>query len=493
MLCLALIAPLALTDVPPLGDYPNHLARLMVLTFPDGPLARFYAVHWAVIPDLGIDLAGPPLLRLLPVHAAGRLLLAGIILLPVLGTVAYSRAVFEQRSWWALGCGLVAYNQTLLLGFLNFTAATGLALLLATAWLRWREEHPTATLAAAALGCVGLFFCHLAGVVFFALLIAGHEITWLWRARILGLSSLARRIGLAALVFAGPAALYPLSLFHAEAGPTEFQPFSIKMRQVLAPVTGYDLALDAPTAVALLFIVVMLARMRMLRMPARAAIPLALTLVGFLAAPFAAKGTFHLDTRFIVLAGFLLFAGLMPRPLPRNGGPIIAAVLIALFGARIAALSVAWADHASSIASVRHAIAAIPPGSVVYTAIRPLPRDAGAARLSSGLRTDLHLAALLAIERKAWWPFLFDNESQQPVTTREPFRALAARVGNIPELTGGRLPMDLDLCGFDHLLLQGRLTGFDAARFAGDRLVPLAISDRAASFRVAADHCGAGR
>ena len=125
LLCLILLAPLALVDMPPLLDYPNHLARAVVLAAgtSDPILSRMYAAHWAVIPNLGTDLVLPPLLHLLPVHLAGRIVVGISILLPVAGTIAYSRAVFGVYSPWPLASGLVAYNATLLLGFLNFVAA----------------------------------------------------------------------------------------------------------------------------------------------------------------------------------------------------------------------------------------------------------------------------------------------------------------------------------------------------------------------------------
>jgi hypothetical protein len=40
--------------------------------------------------------------------AAGRIVVACIMLLPVLGAIAYSHANLGQRSWWELGVGLVA-------------------------------------------------------------------------------------------------------------------------------------------------------------------------------------------------------------------------------------------------------------------------------------------------------------------------------------------------------------------------------------------------
>ena len=159
LLCLILLAPLALVDMPPLLDYPNHLARAVVLAAgtSDPILSRMYAAHWAVIPNLGTDLVLPPLLHLLPVHLAGRIVVGISILLPVAGTIAYSRAVFGAYSPWPLASGLVAYNATLLLGFLNFVAAIGIALLLAAGWIAWRERHPGRTVALATVGAVALF------------------------------------------------------------------------------------------------------------------------------------------------------------------------------------------------------------------------------------------------------------------------------------------------------------------------------------------------
>jgi hypothetical protein len=180
-LCVVLLAPLLVVNVPPLLDYPNHLARIFVLaSLPHDPiLAMFYAAHWSIIPNLALDLAGPPLLHILPVHAVGRLLIAAAILLPVLGTIAYNTALGGR--WWSLGVGLVAYNSCLLGGFLNFQIGIGVALLLAAAWLRWREQHPVWAIALATLGAPVLFACHLMGLLFFALLIGGTELFRLYR------------------------------------------------------------------------------------------------------------------------------------------------------------------------------------------------------------------------------------------------------------------------------------------------------------------------
>ena len=98
LLSAALLAPLLITDVPPLLDYPNHLARFVLLAAgPDDPtLGPIFTPHWAIIPNLATDVIAPPLLRLLPVHVAGRCLLGGILLLNLAGVLALHRALFGR-------------------------------------------------------------------------------------------------------------------------------------------------------------------------------------------------------------------------------------------------------------------------------------------------------------------------------------------------------------------------------------------------------------
>jgi len=171
-LCLVLLAPLTLADVPPLLDYPNHLARQFVLAFigDDPILARFYVPRWGIIPNLALDLTVPPLLWFLPIHLVGRAVVGLCLLLPVAGAVTYHRAISGRLSYWPLGAVLFVYDGALLRGFLNFVGSVGLALLLGAVWAAWRDRRPALTALIGAAGAVALFFCHLTGLLFFAIL-----------------------------------------------------------------------------------------------------------------------------------------------------------------------------------------------------------------------------------------------------------------------------------------------------------------------------------
>jgi hypothetical protein len=137
-------------------------------------------------------------------------------------------------------------------------------------------------------------------------------------------------------------------------------------------------------------------------------------------------------------------------------------------------LAAAWDAHGADVAELRAVIADVPPGSTVMVATGDHPGNA--RRLSNDLRTDGHMPALLLIERRAWWPLMFDNASQQPIMTREPYRSLANRVGGMLDVSalGG-----LDLRGLNYLLVieagphpviplptAGRLEAMDANEFA---------------------------
>ena len=481
-LCVILLAPLLLIEVPPLLDYPNHLARLFVLALggSDPVVDKFYTPRWSIIPDLGIDLIGPPLLQVLPVHVAGRVLIGLVLLLPVLGAVAYSQALLGRRSWWSLGCGLVAYHQTFMLGFLNFTAGMGLALLLAAVWLRDRELHPRRTVVLTALGCVGLYLCHLMGVVFLGILIAAHELAWLsqsYRSHLITPRALLIRFSAAASAFVVPLAFYAGSALSREAGRLTYLTAQGKLAQLVVPWTNYLLPLDIATACATVGAIGFLLVRRQMQIPRQAAIAFILLGVLYLACPFAYAGVANVDMRFVVLAGFMLFAGLAPVRVPTW----LASAMVGLFLVRMGVVAMAWLGHAETIAALRGVIASVPTGSTVFVStMRPENRFgiADARRLSTGGSIANHLPALLLIERRAWWPFLFQNESQQPITTRSPYLELSQRADRMPEDERQIPSSACDLVGFDYVLMMGWM------RDAPTYLTPVAAADRASLYRV---------
>ena len=487
-----LLLPLFLCDVPPLGDYPNHLGRAFVLaSLPGDPvLARMYAMHWSIIPNLGIDLILPPLIHVLPIHVAGRLFIGLCILLPVLGAIACTLALEKCPAgrWWSLGVGLAAYNNCLMYGFLNFSLAVGLALLLSAVWFRWREDRPVPTIAVTAIGTLALFACHLMGLAFFGVLAGCREMS---KSR--GAADAARRCIVLAGVFALPLLLYRISALEGLGGDAQWLAPLGKLRQLAATFTNYNWWLDMLTAAATFGIPSLAIALRCGRFARPIALAIIVIVAAYAVAPYAWKGTFSLDTRFAVMLGFLMFIGFRPIGWWPPAVWVVSAGLAALFLVRTAVLCIAWVNHNAVLASVRGAIAPVQPGQAVYVA------DAGTAeapsywaadpnwlRLSDGTFIDGHLAALVLIERRAYWPFEFDVPSQQPIITQPPYAALAARLGGLPDRGEA---LTADLCGYDYVLM---LDASAVVPLPKERFALLSDGGFAALYRIIAAAAAAG-
>jgi hypothetical protein len=440
-LCAVMMAPLMLVDVPPLLDYPNHLARAYVLAQgADNPwLSRMYVPHWAVIPNLAVDLILPPIIRLLPVHVAGRLLLALSMLLPVLGIVLYSRALFGRWSWWPLAGVLVGCNGLFLLGFMNFQLAIGLALVFAAFWVLWREARPRLVTCLGTLAAIVLFFSHLMGLAFFLVLAGAHQLEQLHEDYRRGqslLRALPRRTFWALPVLAAPLALYFASGFRAEDGPALWAGGTEKLMHGMMALVNYDLALDIGTAALLAAFLLGCARLRVLRAKPQSLIALAAFATLWLATPVGFKGTGFIDARFAVMFGFMLFAGLRPARLPPRVAMGVAAAVLLVFGLRTAKLASEWIGRNDDLAQLRDAISVVQPGQRVLLA---LPKDGastdfGLRTLSDGTVLDAHVAGLLPIERNAFWTFMFAEPAQQPIALRQPYRDIAEATIGIPDL-----------------------------------------------------------
>ena len=502
---IVLLLPLLVVDMPPVLDYPNHLARMVVLAFgPADPiLSRIYAVHWAIIPNLALDLVIPWLLHILPVHVAGRLGLAAALLLPGAGVLAYHRARFGDRSLWPVAAGLVSYNSLFLLGFMNFLIATGAAFFVAALWLRWRCRTPVIAALLCSAGAVAVFFCHLSGVLLLAILVAGHEAERLLRRSHRGCPVLKPALasaGLQSMIMLPAGMMYRLAPFHTDQSTVQWLGLSNKLTGLLQPVLTYDARLDLTTAILILAFVGLCLRYRSWDMPAGSVIVMVVLLGLYAVAPFAAKGGAWIDARFSVTAGFMLFAGCRPR-LRRWPGVAAAVVAACLLLARTGVVATVWTAHREELAQLRTSIAAVAPASrVLVVRVAPEADPAYWARVPPGRHvlgsttTEIHEAALLLIERHAFWPLLFANPSQQPLTILAPYRALSFPLGMPPDYHTlmGADPLDLAKApyladwqhNFDMVLVLDADGVPDLSRLLPDRLERVNETGFAALYRI---------
>jgi hypothetical protein len=481
-----LLIPLTLTEIPPLLDYPNHLARMEILAHGAGDpaLSRMYQAEWRILPNIAIDVAMPALMRFMPLALAGKIFLAAALLLPLAGVAALHRVLFQVRSLWPLAAGLVVYNRLFFAGFMNFLIGSGLALLAAALWetQMGRETRKGAgaagRIATACVIAIVIFFCHLIALAFYGLVLAGLELARADEHGRLTFRRLdVRRLGLLAIPFVIPAILYfnaPIS----DAGDAgghgvvdmlrqyywrmASEPVGLKPYGLVGSVLSYNRWLDAACLVLVLALLA-LALFRHCLTVARAPIGvMTFLLVAYPFTTFAMLGTYWIDQRLPILAGFLLFAGTSPGlqgpnlPARRAMSPVAAVLPVALLAvallARTAEIGLVWSTRDAQLADFREVIAPVGPGDRVLVV---QPDDDSHRRslaslpdtVDSMLYNDstMHLAALLVIERHAFWPLLFSAPSKQPVKVLPPYSAVASTEG-VPPWVGalaGPRPADL--------------------------------------------------
>ncbi len=240
LMLACLLAPLFLVEVPPLTDYPNHLARAYMLAFGAGDpvLSRMFTIRWELIPNLGLDLVLPSLMHVLTPLAAGRVLVAVAILLPVTGAIALSRACFGRSFLWQLCAGFVGYNTMLLIGLLNFQLAIGVALWGAAAWVWLAPRRPALAVGSGIAIGLAAWVCHLFGFAFYALMIGSFELAGAAERGVATPAALRHslmRAALLAVTLALPVVLYLETRFAGTGGPTIWPTLSEKLATLLGP------------------------------------------------------------------------------------------------------------------------------------------------------------------------------------------------------------------------------------------------------------------
>lgn len=445
-LAVVLTLPLLVVDVPPVLDYPNHLARIFVLAHPNDPvLSQIYQPHWRIVPNLGIDVLGTGLLKLTDVHTGGRILLGLSLLAPVIGVTLYHRAVFGGASLWPLASGLVAGSAVFLLGFMNFLLALGLAFAGAAGWIALRRRVALCWAAIVGAGIAAVtFFCHIFGIALLALLIASEETARLYRLRRAGqpIARDAARIATAlVVVFIPVLLLYVASpLSDTPALPGQWRGWD-KLLAVMSPfmTTNFDITM----LMSLGFVSFLLLTWR--SMAVAPAFPLSMFTLAilFFVAPATIKGGTFVDVRIVLMMVLITFAGLSPR-LPGRAAGLAILFFAALIMVRTGYLAWSWSGHRADLAEVRMAIANVAPGTKVMVARGHRGIDTEVVVPSRALpavyRLDGHLGALLTIERKAFWPLMFADPAQQPIMVRPLYNAIARSPGE---------PIDLPLLQTD--------------------------------------------
>lgn len=442
-----LVLPVALTHMPPLLDYPNHLARIWLLAggADHAPLDAMYATDWSgASTNIGIDLMAVTLGRLIGGFTLAPLLLAAAVLLPPLGAVLLNRTIFGGWHWWQAGFAVLAWNSTLLAGFLNFQIGLGLALIGASldpAIIRsagaFRAMPLRMGLAAVMLVvhpfAAGFYGVLLAGLAFGGGPVLRNPAVPFWHRAWRAIGTAALSVGLPVACFLLLVPMLPGS--HAPAGVYDaWIGFSLsnKLATVLTGFATYDLRFD----VLAMLLLVLASRITAANPALQRHAGLLLASLGLVAlallCPSTLGGTAFVDWRFPVMAILTVAAAVRPAVRTRHATQVMAVALMLLAAGRTSWITFVWHERQADSAAVEQVLAFVPPG----TAVLPIEHDERPGlnspigrMLAVGLPTQWHLPSLAVPLRHAFIPTLFAAPGKQPLRVLPPWTDVSVMEG----------------------------------------------------------------
>jgi hypothetical protein len=415
----AVLLPYLLLPVIPGIDYPNHLARLAVLgASPGTPILANYAPHWALMPDLGLDLAYMALKPVASPQTVLRLCVVGALATMLVCAAAIQRSLFKTSSMALALMPLCCAGLPIVMGYVNFVMSAGLAMFGAWLSLAWRA-HLTwpRVLALSAIGATA-WLCHMAGYgmlmtfIFCTLLqstvFSASAPGPLWK------KSFACFVRMLVIALPG-VALFALAERRTDAGAVQYGIF--KLRPLLAAVVATDTPFDYILwlgVCAVMLAMLLFGRWRVA--PAsRLSLMVLLALIALL--PWRIGSAVDVDSRLaapfmlILLASSRIEApsGIVPKYL-------LLSILAGLVVARDVKLVTAGMQEARSVAVFRSAERLLPAGTAMMVSTDQWHlADCSRGGPFSIISPHTHLAAYATIDRGIWEPFLFAGKGMQPI------------------------------------------------------------------------------
>ena len=416
LLMTLVTVPLFSTVLPPLFDYPNHLARLYLLM--EGGNA-FYAVRWAPLPNLAQDLIVPPLAGLMPLELASKLFLVMVFGLITGGAIWLNRVTTGAWRFWSLLTFLLLYNRIFLWGFVNYLFGIGVALGGVALWLALEPRRSWCRVLASSVVALLCYFSHIGALGFYALVIFAVEARpAIAELRTRQWAVLGRRIATLGMQFVLPAVLF-LSYWQWTAiGRVSYADFWRKADLVFSVFDNYERLFDVACFALFLCLLGWLVWTRRLALAPRLGWAICIVFTSYLLMPSQMYGGSGVDHRLPIAWFLLLIASSAPRFPSRRFATAVAIAAGSMLVIRLAVIERVWRQADEVYSADLIGIDALPRGIKLAVAIPP-----DAIHLVSV--PEVHLPALAISRREAFVPTLFAYPGQQPIALQTSYATLA--------------------------------------------------------------------
>jgi hypothetical protein len=415
--------PILLTPLPPLNDYPQHIARVYILANRDQSqfLTEYYAPDWAFQANLAIEAVMLPMAKFLPVQSVGRIFLFLILLVTSSGVLALHRVTHRRWSIWPLLVFFVLYNRVFLGGIIAYLFTLGLTMWMLALWIAMRDRRvllrATISTALALLVMLG----HLGAFAVYAFSVAGYE-SWRHLSGPRHWYALSIRDLLATL----PQVVVPTIVFllasktSGNAGGFRYD-FLQKLTAPLNLFYDYHLIFDAVCFIALLIFALLGLLNGWIRICPPLLGSVVALIIAYFAVPYVMFGSHGADRRLTVAIALVAIAATdwSPATVPKRRAIVMALAL--LLSIRIAIVFYTWHADQSVYRQYLAAIDTLPQGGrlgVLY------------AHDSSETLDDppvQFVAQYAIICRQAFVATTFTMPGEQPLRFRPPYDTIAKR------------------------------------------------------------------
>ena len=360
----------------PYQDSTNNLARYVLMDRAwFGTPAAFVQVRAIPTPYIALDLVGVAFVHVLGAPLGLRAMTGLLICVIPLGTYLLLRATCPERRGWALVAVLCSLSFYLLIGFFNFVAGIGAALIWLAAWWPRRDRTDARSVAGLAAGLALVFFVHLAGALS-ALVVVGVAYlldVWarwraagggrpttgvMWTPRFLTLLSASAMVACCAVVWhlsLGPEP--PLA-----AVPPDFRTLGNKLTNLASPFysLSYLQTLTMMAGYGASLIAFLVVNRRTLRVDAMLGSAAAFVVL-FLIFPYRVDGAGFVDMRWLLPAILLPFCAVAVGPVVPQRALLAIPFVATLVHAAVIQRASARID--SELAVYRHVLSDVPAGA----------------------------------------------------------------------------------------------------------------------------------
>lgn len=422
LLLAAAGAPIVLRDIPPLADYPNHLARLYAIGHlgNDPLLARFYRIEWHILPNLASDLLIPPLAQFIGLYHAGQVFLVLALALVASGAQAIHCALYRRLSPGPLAIFIFLYSYPLLSGVMNYVFGLGVALWGIAAWIRLREAPaPRRALVSTAFIAV-LFLSHLYALGIYGLVLLCYEG---WRAAAQRVRPPLSDLLAFALPFLPALPLLALTPTAHYAGAIRWD-LATKLTGLAELVVEFHPRLDLALGFAIAALLLCAWWTRRVRLHPAGAVFAAATGLLFIAMPTSIFGSWGADVR-LPISAMLVLVGFLDWRLPgaaARRGFLAAIVALSLF--RIGLVDSAWTHFDASILAMRAAFSEIVPGSKILLAM------ADDHHTPFAMQKITQAPVLAMMDRSSFVPIAYTHPAMQILRVQPAFWRISNRGTN---------------------------------------------------------------